>query len=194
LIAAVVLAAGTSSRLGSPKQLLSFRGRPVLVAVVENLLTSRLDRVVVVLGHQSGEVARVLEGLPVEVVVNQRYIEGQASSLKCGLAALDPEVRAALFALGDQPLVRPSTVRLLVDGYRSAGGIAAPFYQGQRGNPVIFDRRFFPDLELLKGDAGAREIIRSNPESLLRVDVDDPGVVLDIDTWEDYQNIICIKL
>jgi len=190
LIAAVILAAGTSTRLGAPKQLLEFRGRPVLAVVAGTLLQSPVDQVVVVLGHRSGEVAGALEGLPVKKVINSRYASGQASSLRVGLEALEGPVEGVLFALGDQPLVKPETIKLLVEKFGEAGGIAAPFYQGRRGNPVLFHRRFFPAIQSLEGDVGAREIIAGHPESLRRVDVDDPGVLLDIDTWEDYRRML----
>lgn len=190
MIAAVVLAAGTSSRLGAPKQMLQYRGRPVLAMVVENILKSPVDRVVVVLGYRAEELAVILEGFPVETVVNGRYAGGQSTSVKAGLAALGGSAEAALFVLGDQPLVKPQTVRLLIERYRISGGIVAPYYRGQRGNPVLFGRRFFPEIEALEGDAGAREIIKKHPESLNRVDVDDPGILFDIDTWEDYHCLI----
>ncbi|MHB8918782.1 MAG: nucleotidyltransferase family protein [Desulfocucumaceae bacterium] len=190
MIAAVVLAAGTSSRLGTPKQLLPYHGRPVLAMAVQNLLDSPVDCVLVVLGHRWGEVAAALKGLPVEVVVNSRYATGQASSIKAGLAALGGGVEAALFALGDQPLVQPGTIKMLVEGYRAGGGIVAPFYRGRRGNPVLFGRRFFNEMASLEGDTGAREIMGKHPECFSRIDVPDPGVLLDIDTWEDYRRLV----
>lgn len=190
MIAAVVLAAGTSSRLGVPKQMLEYQGRSVLALVVKNLLETSVGRVVVVLGHRAEELAGILEGYPVEKVVNGRYAEGQSTSVKAGLAALGGSAEAIIFVLGDQPLVKPRTVRLLIERYSLSGGIVAPYYRGQRGNPVLFSRRFFSEIEALKGDAGAREIIGRHPESLSRVDVDDPGVLFDIDTWEDYRKLI----
>ena len=190
MIAAVVLAAGTSSRLGTPKQLLPYQGRPVLAVVVQNLLNSPLDCVLVVIGHRAEEVAPALNGLPVDVVVNGQYATGQASSIKAGLAALGGGVEAALFVLGDQPLVKPGTIKMLVEGYRTGGGIVAPFYKGRRGNPVLFDRLFFQEMASLEGDTGAREIIGRHPECFRRIDVPDPGVLLDIDTWEDYRRLV----
>ncbi|MCL6611401.1 MAG: nucleotidyltransferase family protein [Peptococcaceae bacterium] len=190
MIAAVVLAAGTSSRLGTPKQLLAYRGRPLLAAAVENLLRSPVDQVAVVLGHMAEEAAGALEGLPVKVVYNRAYASGQASSLKAGLAALDGTVEGVLFVLGDQPLVKPGTISLLIEKFRAAGGIVAPFYEGKRGNPVLFGRQFFTVIGSLEGDTGAREIIGKHPESLHRVDVSDPGVLFDIDTPEDYRRLL----
>lgn len=186
MIAAVILAAGTSSRMGEPKQLLPFGGRPMLAAVAEGLLKAPLDLVAVVLGHRAGEVALALEGLPVKVVVNSDYGLGQSTSLKAGLAALGGTAEAVLFVLGDQPLVRPETVTLLIENYRISGGIVAPVYLGRRGNPVLFGSEFFSEIMSLEGDTGAREIILRHPERVWVVEVGDPGVVIDIDTREDY--------
>lgn len=190
MIAAVVLAAGTSSRMGVPKQTLEYQGRAVLALVVENLLESPVDRVLVVLGYMAEEVAVVLTGFPVKLVVNSLYAAGQATSVRAGLKALGGTAEAVLFALGDQPLVKPQTVGLIIERYRVSGGIVAPYYRGERGNPVLFGCSFFPEIEALEGDAGAREIIKRHPESLNRLDVDDPGVLFDIDTLNDYRRLL----
>lgn len=190
MIAAILLAAGTSSRLGTPKQLLLHNGQPLLTVVVQNLLQSSVDQVVVVLGYRSAEMMRVLEGYPVIKVMNNDYRSGQSSSLKAGLAALDNSVKGALFALGDQPFVRPATIDLLVETYRATGGIVAPLYQGQRGNPVLFDALFFSEIQSLEGDIGAREVIQRYAKSLHGVDVSDAGVLVDIDTWEDVHSML----
>jgi len=192
LIAGVVLAAGSSSRLGVPKQLLVYRGMPLIAHVVENLLTTQVDEVIVVLGSGAEQVAGVLEGYPVKVIVNREFAAGQSTSLKAGLAALGSEARAALFVLGDQPLVSAQTINQLIEHYRCAGGeiIVAPCFKGKRGNPVLFDRVFFKEIFSLSGDVGAREIILRHPEKLIKVDVSDMGVVFDVDTWADYGSLV----
>jgi len=191
LIAGVLLAAGISSRLGAPKQLLAYRGRPLLAHVVENLLASQVDEVIVVLGSKAEEVMVVLAGYPVKVVINREYNTGQSTSLKAGLAALSGAVKAALFALGDQPLVSTQTIDLLIRNYRLAGGgIIAPYFNGNRGNPVLFDRKFFAEICSLSGDVGAREVLGRYPDSLVKVDVLDRGVVFDVDTWVDYNELV----
>jgi molybdenum cofactor cytidylyltransferase len=187
----VVLAAGVSSRLGTPKQLLVYRGQPLLAVVVQSLLASPVDEVIVVLGHMADQAAKALQGLPVKVVINSDYAGGLSSSVKAGLAAVSDSVRAVLFVLGDQPLVKPETIRILIRQYEICGGIVAPRFRDRRGNPVLFDRRLLlSGVEFLEGDAGGRAIIERYPESLHQVDVPDEGVLLDIDTWEDYRRLV----
>lgn len=196
MVSAIVLAAGISSRMKTPKQLLGYRGRPLLRHVVETLLQTVVDQIIVVLGHEAETIAGVLTGLPVTVVVNNNYEEGLSSSLKAGVSALLTEGKigegseGVLFVLSDQPLIKPDTVDLLVQHYRRVGGIVAPFYQGVRGNPVVFDRKFFSEFLSLSGDTGARQVIASHPEDVCRVEVSDRGVVQDVDTWADYCELL----
>lgn len=196
MVTAVVLAAGTSSRMGQLKQLLTYQGRPLLRHVIDIVSRSSVDKIVVVLGHRQDEVAAVLEGLPLQIVVNQDYASGQSSSVKSGLKALagpssSPEAETAragvLFILGDQPLLKPETINLLIENFKRYGGIIAPFYQGKRGNPVLFDLSFQAEFDSLKGDAGAREIITRHPEALHKVEVTDAGILLDLDTPKDLE-------
>lgn len=190
MIAAVVLAGGTSTRLGTPKQLLPYREGVLTAAVVQALISSRVDKTVVVLGHRAKEVREGLKQFPVDFVYNPDYAMGQSTSIKAGLTALGDTAEAALFALGDQPLLQSSTVNKIIDGYRLSGkNMAAPFYRGQRGNPVLFDQKMFASLLTLSGDTGARKIIERCPRQLARVDVNDMGVIFDIDTWEDYRRL-----
>lgn len=193
MITAIVLAAGISSRMGTPKQLLMYQGRPLLRHVVENLRKSQVDEIIVVLGHQGAEVADALKGLPVRIIINEDYGAGQSTSVKAGLQALpasDGDRRGVLFFLGDQPFVKPETINLLIEHYRQQGGIIAPYYQGTRGNPILFDQKFFSEFQALTGDVGAREIISRHPEDLQKVDVPDRGVLQDIDTPEDYRKLM----
>ncbi|OPX90136.1 molybdenum cofactor cytidylyltransferase [Pelotomaculum sp. PtaB.Bin117] len=190
MIAGVVLAAGASSRLGVPKQLLAYRGRPIIAHVVENLLMSQLDEVIVVLGSRAEQVMEVLAGYSIRIINNHEFAAGQSTSLKAGIMSLSSATRAALFALGDQPLVSVQTINLLIHYYWLTGGIVAPYFKGKRGNPVLFDRDFFGEMSFLSGDVGAREVIRRHSKSLVRVDVEDSGVVFDVDTWGDYHDLV----
>jgi len=190
LIGAVVLAGGTSTRLGTPKQLLPYRNAILLAAVVQTLITSRVDRTVVVLGHRAEEIREKLRHFPVSFVYNPDYAQGQSTSIKAGLTGLGHTATAALFALGDQPLLQTATIDQMIASYRLSGKyITAPFYQGQRGNPVLFDQKMFPALLALSGDTGARQIIERCRRQVARVEVDDPGILFDIDTWEDYRRL-----
>lgn len=194
MVSAIVLAAGTSSRMGSLKQLLLYRGRTLLQHVIETLSRSKVDKIVVVLGHRQAEVAETLEGLPVHLVINENYADGQSSSVKAGLKALlglrslkapGNSREGVLFVLGDQPLLKTETINLLIDNFIAKGGIVAPYYHGTRGNPVLFDLSYLSEFELLQGDTGAREIINRHSDELHKIEVTDPGIIMDIDTPED---------
>ncbi|MFZ5642168.1 MAG: nucleotidyltransferase family protein [Bacillota bacterium] len=186
MISAVILAAGQSARLGVPKQLLAYKGRPILRVTAENILAAQVFEVIVVIGHEAGRVSKSLEGLRVKIIENTLYKTGQASSVRSGLEAVSPDAEAVLFALGDQPLVRSETLAVLIERHMDSRGITAPFYNGRRGNPVLFKRDLLNSINLISGDTGARGIIDRHPYLLRKVPVNDSGVLFDVDTWEDY--------
>lgn len=189
MISAVILAAGMSKRMGIPKQLMDYNGKPMLRVVVENTIKAPVDEIIVVLGNEAIQAARSLEGLAVKLAVNKNYAKGQSTSVRAGLELVERRARGVLFVLGDQPLVKVETIRLLVDSFKEKGGIAAPFYNGVRGNPVLFENSLLQCADEIRGDQGARGIIELHPGLLNRVDVNDPGVLIDIDTWEDYRRL-----
>ena len=196
-VAGVLLAAGASTRFGDRNKLLATQGGdPLVRRAARTLLDASLDPVVAVVGHEADRVADALDGLDVTVVVNDEYETGQASSLRAGIGGLldaeregDPDrgVDAAVIALGDMPFVDPETVASLVDAYEAGVGDAlAAAYDGVRGNPVLFDRRFFDDLVDVSGDIGGREILLKSGESAC-VAVSDPGVRRDVDEPSDLE-------
>ena len=168
-VSAVILAAGTSTRMGRAKQLLPLGGTTVLARTIENVRSAGLVEIVLVLGASAEAIRRqlpqsLLEGL--KVVVNQAYAQGMASSLREGLSALDPQTGAALIILGDQPFIRPQTLHQIMAGYQRSGAqIVIPSHQGKRGNPVLLGRSVFPEVMALEGDTGCRAIF---PQSLRR--------------------------
>lgn len=191
MVAGIILAAGEGSRMGGTKQLLSFRGRSMLECVIDAALSSRLHRVVVVLGHQAETILPLLEKYPVTTVVNPEYRKGQSGSLKVGLGALEPETEAALFLLGDQPLITPRLIDQLLAGYQETRcPIVAPAFQGRRGNPVLFGRETFPRIAELTGDCGARPLFEEFADRVLTLPVDDPHIIFDVDTAEDYEALL----
>ena len=184
-IAALVLAAGRSSRMGGPNKLLAeIGGRPLLRMVVEAALASQARPVLVVTGHQRERVETVLAGLPVRLVYNPDYAEGLGTSLKAGVAALPPEVDGAVVCLGDMPQVDAALINRLIGALDPDKGalVAVPTIDGKCGNPVVWSRRFFPDLMAVEGDVGARHLIGRYGEAVVEVPVSGAAALTDIDT------------
>ena len=188
MIAAIVLAAGASTRMGRQKLTLPMAdGRALVRLAVEQVLAAGLDETVVVLGGDAEAVSAVLAGLPVRTVANPRYAEGQSTSLRAGLDALGPGTEAVVIALGDQPLPDPGVVRRLVAAFRETGRpIVVPVYRDGRGNPVLFGSALFGELRAVTGDQGGRGVIAGDPDRVAEVPVDAP-MPADIDTPEDYE-------
>jgi molybdenum cofactor cytidylyltransferase len=190
VIAAIVLAAGTSSRMGRQKLVLPMPGgRPLVRLAVEQVLAASLDDVVVVLGGEADAVREALAGLPVRTVLNPRYAEGQSTSLRVGLDALRPGTTAALIALGDQPLPDPSVIARLVATLSTTGRpIAVPRYRDGRGNPVLFAASLFGELRAVTGDRGGRDVVARDAQRVSEVLVDAP-MPADIDTPAEYEAV-----
>lgn len=179
-VGGVLLAAGESTRFGEENKLLAaVDGEPVVRHAAETLVAA-LPSVVAVLGHEADRVRTALDPLDVETVTNDRYREGQSTSVAIGVdAAREHGWDAVVFGLGDMPAVDPETVETLVGAYRDgAGTVLFPTHDGKRGNPVLFDRTHYDDLAAVEGDRGGREIVR---ELGTAVPVDDPGVRRDVD-------------
>ena len=188
-IAGIVLAAGLSRRMGEAKLLLPLEGRPVVRHVAERLLGAGLDPVVVVAGAEHLAIGAALAGLAVKLVVNPRPEAGQASSIRVGIAALPPDTAAALVALGDQPFVAGEIIAALLAAHERTGkAIVAPRYRDGRGNPVLFAKEVFPEIEHLSGDEGARSVVERDPGRVALVELDLP-MPQDLDTPEDYARL-----
>ncbi len=188
MISGIVLAAGMSTRMGEPKPLLRISGKTSIRHVIDALKMSRLEEIIVVLGHEAAAVSQAVRLDDVKIVVNPEYQKGMSTSLRAGIGAINVRSEAVLVALVDQPLVKPVTIDRLIDEYRTVkSGIVIPVFQGVRGNPVLVDRRFFPELMEIYGDVGCRAIFHRHPEAIHRVEVNDPGILVDIDTPEDLQ-------
>lgn len=189
-IAAIVLAAGGATRMGELKQLLPLGGQPMVRHTVAAVCNAALAQVVVVGGAQAEAVRSALTGLPVEFVVNPAWTEGMSTSLQAGLRALRPDIQAVFIVLADQPALTPDLLQTLVDRYRSTGApVVVPFYRGQRGNPVLWDRSLFAELLTVAGDQGGRVLLGRYEAAMERVELDDPAITLDVDTPQDYQNL-----
>jgi len=173
--------------MGTPKLLLPWGGRTVLEQVVENVLLAGPDEVIVVLGHRAEELKPLLKR-EVRVVVNPDHRRGMSSSLVCGVQAA--RTGAVMVVLGDQPQIGPEVIGKVLKAFRESDkGIVVPCFDGKRGHPVIFDLKYREELLRLKGDVGAREVVRAHPQDVLEVPVDSPSILRDIDTQEDYEEL-----
>jgi molybdenum cofactor cytidylyltransferase len=211
-VAAIILAAGTSSRMSTDryKLLLPLGKRPVLLHVVEAALASQARPVIIVTGHQASQVrailTRYMTSPDLQVVENADYQQGMSTSLRAGVRTLlsyntDNNVpyantfftipTAALVMLGDQPLVSTRLLDQLITIYMAGGKkIVAPAYQGKRGNPVLFDASLFPELMQVGGDEGGRGVIQQHMQDMTTIEVDDMKASYDVDTWEAYQQVV----
>jgi len=186
MISAVVLAAGLSRRMGQPKPLVNLEGKTILQHVLCHLRASQVDEIVIVLGYKAEEILSTLEEEGCRVVVNPDYAQGMSSSLRRGLCAVDDQAQAVLIALGDQPHISSRVINLLLRKYgQGSHQIVVPTCHGRRGHPVIFGRKYWPELLALEGDVGGREILRRHGDDVLAVEVTDPAILQDIDEPND---------
>ena len=189
-IGAVILAAGMSSRMGETKQLIRLGENTLLEQVVEIVRSCRVDEIVLVLGYQAEIIKKRVGIKNLKVVINESYQQGMGTSLRTGLAALSSGTNAALIVLADQPFVRAETLNRLIDQYEQSGAqIAIPIYKGFRGNPVLLGRSVFPEVMALTGDIGCRAIFGNHVEGIVKVLVDDIGILLDLDTKGDVEKL-----
>lgn len=200
-VAGIILAAGCGSRMGKAKQLLPFGRTTLLGHVMDTVQSAGLDCVVLVLGFKAGQVRHALN-LPrrekarpdrtsIQVIDNPDWHKGQSFSVAAGLKALPADMDGALFLLGDQPLVTVQTLHHLVSAFQTSDHwILAPCFKGQRGNPVLVASPLFDRLTQPAGDAGARVLFKEFRHRMHCLAVDDPGIVRDVDTPEDYAALV----
>jgi molybdenum cofactor cytidylyltransferase len=194
-VSAVVLAAGMSRRMGTPKQLLRLAGETILERTLKNVRDSQVSEIVLVLGFAADSVEKEISADHVKmdrvkIVHNKDYQQGMGMSLRTGLAAVDAKSNAALIVLADQPFVSPETLDQLIACHQeSKRQIIIPIYKGFRGNPVLLDRSVFAELQSLTGDVGCRAIFGSHTEDIRKLAVEDVGILLDIDSQEEYQKL-----
>jgi molybdenum cofactor cytidylyltransferase len=183
-IAAIVLAAGRSTRMGSNKLIEDVRGKPLVRHAVDAALASRARPVHVVTGHQAEAVRSVLDGLAVTMVANPEYGDGLSTSLRAGIASLADGVDGAIVLLGDMPEIAPAHIDSLIAAFAPDEGraIVVPVRLGKRGNPVLWGAEFFPEMARLDGDAGARALIAANRDRVVEVDVGSDAILFDVDT------------
>jgi molybdenum cofactor cytidylyltransferase len=190
--AAIILAAGSSLRMGSHKLLLPSKERPIVNWVLGAACASQADPVIVIIGHEAQRVDAALRAERWFLAIrNPWYVEGMSTSLRLGLAAMPTDVDAAIILLGDQPLITPEIINAMIaESAREPDAIIAASYQGRRGNPVLFPRQYFAELETIRGDEGGRSVLARHPDRVRLVEIDDALAGFDVDTPQEYQALI----
>ncbi len=191
-VAALVLAAGRSMRMGAVNKMLAeIGGKPLVRIAAEQAVASYAQPVIVVTGHEREKVEAALKGLPVRFVYNADYAEGLGTSLKAGIAAVPEETDAVVVCLGDMPRIGARQIDRLIAAYNPVEGraLCIPTWRGKRGNPVLIGKRFFAEMQALTGDVGARPLISQYPELICEVEMEDDGVLVDIDTPQALQGL-----
>ena len=190
MIAAVVLSAGESSRMGRPKALLPIEGETFIGRIVGSLKRTQVGKILVVLGHNAGPLAAAIGALPVEILINPNYQLGQLSSLQVAVRTLlpDPDCDGMLVHLVDHPYIDASLVdRMIRQFYESKKDIVVPRCRGKRGHPVLFSRRLFGELLDAPMDQGAKAVVNAHGDATLEMETDEEGITVDIDTPELYR-------
>jgi molybdenum cofactor cytidylyltransferase len=190
MLTGILLAAGESRRMGYPKQLLKIRNETFVEHLVKTMLAIT-DRLVVVVGANTERVRAAIPPYPrIEITENPNYALGQLSSIQVGIRAIegDPEITAAMVHLVDHPMVKIETFRAVATSYRTKGApIVIARHDGRRGHPVLFDRSVFSELLVAPQDQGARVVVNADPSRIVYADVNDGGILLDLDTPYDLE-------
>ena len=195
-ISGILLAAGLSTRMGEPKQLLPFRGSTIIQTVVNNMLQAKFDEVIVILGHCADRIQPVINDLPVKTVINPNYHDGMLTSVQAGVRSIHNITDCNQFAfsimLVDQPLISSAVIDNVIDAYISNDkGIVLPSYKNRRGHPVIFNKKYVNEILKLGSDSeGVRTLYKLHTNDIHYVNVDTNAILRDIDNKEDYKNIL----
>lgn len=188
---AIVLAAGESRRMGTPKMLLPYNDVTIIEQVIRNLMDANVDRVVVVVGAGKEEIMKVTRRYDVFHCYNENYKSGMLSSVKCGFYSLPEGCLAALIMPGDQPMTGPGEINRVISSFlENDRGLIMAVHNGKRGHPLIIDMKYLEEVLSLPEEAGLRALAERHPDDVLESDTDDPSVLRDIDTQEDYMNEI----
>jgi molybdenum cofactor cytidylyltransferase len=190
-ICAIILAAGESKRMGFSKMLLIFNGITMLENVIRNVTGSEIDYTLVVLGADGEKLTELVSRTSAGYCYNENYKEGMLSSVRCGFRNLPSDFEAVLVFQGDQPLIIPKIINRIIEEYRSSDkGILIPVCNGERGHPVLIDRKFTSDILTLDAGEGLHSLARKFPEDVLEVETGDPGILRDFDTYDEYKKEI----
>jgi molybdenum cofactor cytidylyltransferase len=186
-VAAILLAAGRSQRMGAFKPLLPFGKTTVIRSCIQNLREAGVEDIVVVLGHRAEELQQSVDDINLGLAINPDPTSEMSASIACGLKELPPETKATLIALTDQPAVPPDVIRAIVDEWTSGERLVIPEFQGRGGHPVLIDLSFREELLSLDLSEGLRSFLKDHEEQVRRLPVNSPFIARDMDTWDDYR-------
>jgi molybdenum cofactor cytidylyltransferase len=188
VIWAVILAAGESKRMGEAKLLLPFGEKTIIETVINNVIQSKVEKILVVLGSAREKIEQKIKNYSLKIAFNPKFRSGMLSSVHAGFQALPEHAQAALIVLGDQPSISTSVINELIDAYkRTRKGIVLPVYKSERGHPVLIDMKYRSEVENLSPDIGLRGTVYNHPEDILEVDVETSSIFQDIDYESDYK-------
>ena len=188
---ALILAAGSSKRMGEQKLLLPFGEGSIITSVLHHVLRSRVNSVHLILGADQDRIREEVNSLPVNICYNPDHRSGMLSSVICGWRSLPEETGGVLIFLGDQPHIPPEVSNAILEAYhRSRYGIVVPRFGYRKGHPLLVDYRYKEEIERLDPKVGLRSLMQRFPEDVLELDMEEPGILLDIDTPDDYKNAI----
>jgi molybdenum cofactor cytidylyltransferase len=194
MLSAIVLAAGMSTRMGQNKLLLDFKDKPLIAHAVDTLLASEIDEVIVVLGHEADKAQEKLRGKQVRLIQNPDYREGLSTSVRAGVNAVSSQAAGIMVYLADQPLLEPADANRILRAFTHAKevgkSIVVPFFDGQRGNPVLLDSLYREAILGVVGDVGCKGVIRRYPDQVFVVEMENDHVVRDVDNMEEYEGVL----
>jgi molybdenum cofactor cytidylyltransferase len=185
-VAAILLAAGRSKRMGAFKPLLPFGDSTVIESCIQKLTLGGVGQILVVLGHRADEIERLLKKLTVSCALNPDPESEMAASISCGVRQLDPSVQATLIALSDQPAIPTTVIRSLMAQWRQGAKIVKPEFEGRGGHPVLIDLSFRKELLSLDRQGGLKAFFAAHKSEVYRLTVDSAFIARDMDTWDDY--------
>ena len=188
---AIILAAGESKRMGSPKMLLPFMGITMIENVIANVSGSKVDNIMVVLGADRDSIVKLIRTKAVNYCYNENYKDGMLSSVVCGFRNIPIDHSAVLVFQGDQPLITPKAINSVIEVYLSSGkGIVIPVYESKRGHPILIDRKYRNEIQKLNPAEGLRSLALKYSDDVLEVNTDIAGILRDFDTYDEYKNEI----
>ena len=187
-IRAIILAAGESKRMGTPKMLLPYKGKSVIEQVVTRVFSVLPGNITVVLGANSQAIRQVLGNYPVDFCINEKYTEGMFSSVLCGLEQVPSEAEAVMLFLGDQPEVEVSVIQTVIDAWvQGSHGIVVPSAGGKSGHPLLFSSKYIPAISTFDPSTGMKALRRRFQDDVAEVMVENKSILTDLDTPEDYE-------